>query len=99
MSSLLPLRSVALPSVPESQSQAVSHPCPSLDFEGDDERTVDGPEPRPAVLPQNMQRLSVARARIYEEARAGHRIRTYEIALDLDIAGGAEALAQAMSRR
>ncbi len=38
-----------------------------------------------AVLPGTMIRLRVARARIYEAARNGQRIRTYEVALDLDM--------------
>jgi transcriptional regulator GlxA family with amidase domain len=32
-----------------------------------------------------MQRLLIARARIFEAARSGQRIRTYEVALDLDM--------------
>jgi len=40
---------------------------------------------KPTVLPGTMQRLIVARQRIYEAARAGLRIRTYEVALDLDM--------------
>lgn len=49
----------------------------------------DGASPttpeRPTVLPGTMQRLLIARARIHQAARAGQRIRTYEIALDLDM--------------
>ena len=37
------------------------------------------------VLPATMARLRVARARIHEAARNGQRIRTYEVALDLDM--------------
>lgn len=37
------------------------------------------------VLPGTMVRLRVARARIYEAARKGLRMRTYEVALDLDM--------------
>lgn len=37
------------------------------------------------VLPATMARLKLARARIYEAARNGQRIRTYEVALDLDM--------------
>ncbi|MFO0555432.1 MAG: AraC family transcriptional regulator [Polyangiaceae bacterium] len=40
---------------------------------------------RSQILPGTMQRLIIARARIYEAARAGQRIRTYEVALDLDM--------------
>lgn len=45
----------------------------------------DASEVKPTVLPGTMQRLIVARTRIYEAARAGLRIRTYEVALDLDM--------------
>jgi AraC-like DNA-binding protein len=37
------------------------------------------------VLPGTMLRLIAARTRIFEAARAGQRIRTYEVALDLDM--------------
>jgi len=47
--------------------------------------TGDSQAPRPAVLPATMARLQVARTRICEAARAGQRIRTYEVALDLDM--------------
>lgn len=40
---------------------------------------------RPPILPATLQRLHIARARICEAARAGQRIRTYEVALDLDM--------------
>jgi len=43
------------------------------------------PSERPAILPATLQRLHIARARICEAARAGQRIRTYEVALDLDM--------------
>jgi AraC-like DNA-binding protein len=43
------------------------------------------PSDRPAILPATLQRLHIARARICEAARAGQRIRTYEVALDLDM--------------
>lgn len=41
--------------------------------------------PRQTILPATMARLQIARARICEAARAGQRIRTYEVALDLDM--------------
>ncbi len=37
------------------------------------------------ILPATMQRLSIARVRLFELARAGQRLRTYEVALDLDM--------------
>jgi len=43
------------------------------------------PSERPAILPATLQRLHIARARICEAARGGQRIRTYEVALDLDM--------------
>jgi len=43
------------------------------------------PSERPAILPATLHRLHIARARICEAARAGQRIRTYEVALDLDM--------------
>jgi len=43
------------------------------------------PSDRPTILPATLQRLHIARARICEAARAGQRIRTYEVALDLDM--------------
>jgi AraC-like DNA-binding protein len=43
------------------------------------------PTDRPAILPATLQRLHIARARICDAARAGQRIRTYEVALDLDM--------------
>lgn len=42
-------------------------------------------ETKATVLPGTMARLLVARERIFEAARGGHRIRTYEVALDLDM--------------
>lgn len=52
--------------------------------------TLQGPSPEPqpvrqTILPATMARLHIARARICEAARAGQRIRTYEVALDLDM--------------
>ncbi|MFO0614181.1 MAG: AraC family transcriptional regulator [Polyangiaceae bacterium] len=43
------------------------------------------PAPRQPILPATFARLQIARARICEAARAGQRIRTYEVALDLDM--------------
>lgn len=43
------------------------------------------PTPQPTVLPATMERLVRARATILAAARAGQRIRTYEIALELDM--------------
>ncbi len=43
------------------------------------------PSERPPVLPQTMQRLVAARERIHQSAVLGQRIRTYEVALDLDM--------------
>lgn len=40
---------------------------------------------RPVILPATLQRLHIARARICQAARNGERIRTYEVALDLDM--------------
>ncbi len=40
---------------------------------------------RATVLPATMLRLIAARTRIFEAARTGQRIRTYEVALDLDM--------------
>ena len=62
-----------VPPARESQIPTRAHAAPSE------------PPSRPGVLPQTMERLIVARTRIFELARAGQRIRTYEIALDLDM--------------
>ena len=40
---------------------------------------------RPVILPATRERLAIARSRICEAARNGQRIRTYEVALDLDM--------------
>lgn len=47
--------------------------------------TDSQPPQRQTILPATMARLQIARARICEAARAGQRIRTYEVALDLDM--------------
>jgi AraC-like DNA-binding protein len=41
--------------------------------------------PRPSIPPLTLERLHLARARLLEAARTGERIRTYEVALDLDM--------------
>ena len=46
---------------------------------------VSDSRPPPAVLPATLQRLVAARTRIYDAAVSGKRIRTYEVALDLDM--------------
>jgi AraC-like DNA-binding protein len=67
-------------------------PPPSLRLQGpapseeeDDKRDALRESGERPVLPGTMVRLRVARARIYEAARNGQRIRTYEVALDLDM--------------
>lgn len=47
--------------------------------------SLSEPPLRQSILPATMARLQIARARICEAARAGQRIRTYEVALDLDM--------------
>lgn len=47
--------------------------------------TDSQPPQRQTILPATMARLQIARARICEAARGGQRIRTYEVALDLDM--------------
>ncbi len=72
-----------------SQNAAIAPPAPSFASLPDH---VEGPRAanfeqseRAGILPATMQRLLQARAVIYEAARAGKRIRTYEVALDLDM--------------
>lgn len=95
MSSLSLQQRSEVPPAPESQSQAVERvSSPFIVHEGaafladsaapqNDKPSV--PPSSQSVLPATMQRLMVARTRIYEAARAGLRIRTYEVALDLDM--------------
>jgi AraC-like DNA-binding protein len=72
------LQSVSpIPAAPESQTHAIA----SLTLHEGGET----PAAKSVVLPGTMQRLLVARERIYESARSGQRIRTYEVALDLDM--------------
>lgn len=66
----------AVPAAPESQTQVLVAPAPVA---------KSAPSDRPPVLPGTMTRLAVARQRIHEMATGGTRIRTYEIALDLDM--------------
>lgn len=47
--------------------------------------TVTAPPPSPPVPATTAERMIVARARIHAAAMAGQRIRSYEVALDLDM--------------
>lgn len=92
MSSPLHLQhAVVIPPAPESQSQISDHafaPPSRPEFtvhQGRSPELNDSELDRPVVLPATMQRLLVARARIFESARSGQRVRTYEVALDLDM--------------
>jgi AraC family transcriptional regulator len=81
VSSPLSLQRTEVPPAPASQpqlSQRAVAPLTVHDGSGQ-------PTEKSTVLPATMQRLIVARTRIYEAARAGLRIRTYEVALDLDM--------------
>ncbi len=84
-------QAIQIPSAPESQSQLVDRqPVPfvlhtSNGVGSDICSDSYPPEAKPVVLPGTMQRLVVARARICEAAKSGKRIRTYEVALDLDM--------------
>ena len=88
-------QAIQIPSAPESQSQLVDrqpvtftlHTSNGVGSDDADLRSNDSvpPEAKPVVLPGTMQRLVVARARIFEAAKSGKRIRTYEVALDLDM--------------
>lgn len=57
----------------------------SPDFNLDAGTDIASDESKPVVLPGTMSRLLVARSRIFEAACGGLRIRTYEVALDLDM--------------
>ncbi|NUP05249.1 MAG: helix-turn-helix domain-containing protein [Polyangiaceae bacterium] len=70
-----------VPPAPQSQPQIIDRPSSSFVVHAGEGDTAE----KPTVLPATMQRLLVARSRIYEAARAGNRIRTYEVALDLDM--------------
>jgi AraC-like DNA-binding protein len=83
-------QAIQIPSAPESQSQLVDRqPVPFVlhtsNGVGSDISDSYPPEAKPVVLPGTMQRLVVARTRIFEAAKSGKRIRTYEVALDLDM--------------
>jgi transcriptional regulator GlxA family with amidase domain len=82
-----------VPPAPESQTEAIGS-SRSEALRAEAVRPValtvhDGsksaPSDRPPVLPQTMQRLVAARDRIHGSAVLGQRIRTYEVALDLDM--------------
>jgi transcriptional regulator GlxA family with amidase domain len=80
----------AIPPAPESHTEAVQRATIATFEVRDAVRDEVGsnatsPSERPPVLPQTMQRLVVARQRIHEAAITGQRIRTYEVALDLDM--------------
>jgi AraC-like DNA-binding protein len=69
--------SIPIPPAPESHTSRIESPAA-------------GPAPSVApahrdVLPATMQRLVIARAKLFEMARAGQRLKTYEVALDLDM--------------
>ncbi len=90
MSSLSFQSAAQIPAAPESQTQmlsavvsaVVSDTRPPRDLAED--APPDG-SARSTVLPGTMQRLLIARSRIHDAARGGQRIRTYEVALDLDM--------------
>ncbi len=83
MSSQLSLQQVSqIPAARESQSQLASRPSIPLTLHAG--AGVES-ESKASVLPGTMQRLLVARARIFDSAKSGQRIRTYEVALDLDM--------------
>ncbi len=72
-----------VPPAPESHTVRIDSENRSLSFEG--QSAPDGPVAAREILPATMQRLCVARTRLFELARAGQRLRTYEVALDLDM--------------
>ena len=87
MSSLSLQQRSEVPPAPESHPQLVVDRVSSSFtlHTGAGDASEVRPSEGPTVLPGTMQRLIVARTRIYEAARAGLRIRTYEVALDLDM--------------
>lgn len=79
---------IQIPAAPESHTNALSGiVLSSMDSHSEPEvREVDQEiQTRSAILPGTMARLVIARARIHDAARGGQRIRTYEVALDLDM--------------
>ena len=99
MRSSLSLQEAHFDSIPDSsalESQAPASLPPSLrlhenlapeafvpeSFVAEEAERFDGDR---HVLPATMARLKIARTRIHDAARSGQRIRTYEVALDLDM--------------
>jgi AraC-like DNA-binding protein len=76
-----------IPPAPESHTNALtSLPYPA-ELESVSPPAAEALEAtsKASILPGTMQRLVIARSRIHDAARAGQRIRTYEVALDLDM--------------
>ncbi len=88
MSSFALQSALQIPPAPESHTNALSSvPYPAELDSVPPPAAVDSSEPttKASILPGTMQRLVIARSRIHDAARAGQRIRTYEVALDLDM--------------
>ncbi len=87
MSSLSLQSAVQVPAAPESHTNALSGIVLASMAQPDPEvREVESEvSAKSAILPGTMARLVIARARIHDAARGGQRIRTYEVALDLDM--------------
>lgn len=60
-------------------------PAPAVRQPWQTPSSVPPPSPRPAIPRTTPERMVVARDRIREAAMAGQRIRSYEVALDLDL--------------
>lgn len=84
MRSSLSLQEVQFDSMTDSVAEAPQSAPPSLRLH-ENHASVIPEEGDRQVLPATMARLKLARARIHDAARSGQRIRTYEVALDLDM--------------
>lgn len=81
MSSFSLQSALSIPPAPESHTNALA----SVPIPQDLEPQLDQAASKASILPGTMARLTIARARIHDAARGGQRIRTYEVALDLDM--------------
>ena len=86
MSSLSLQSAIQVPAAPESHTNALSGIVLASMAPDPEVREVESEvSAKSAILPGTMARLVIARARIHDAARGGQRIRTYEVALDLDM--------------
>ncbi len=88
MSSLSLQSAIQVPAAPESHTNALANVAlHSLDgsCEPEAREVATDAAAKAAILPGTMSRLVIARSRIHDAARGGQRIRTYEVALDLDM--------------